>query len=177
MKKVFYVDILHMKWQQCFHILHLHQVNALFCTCYYVSALQVIVPATLIFLSLLGSRCSKRPGYSVMFKMMARKMLDGGCRFVNLEQFFKLQNKVSTRNLCLVIISGRGKVFSVQVAQALCTEVKLLVHVRVIKCTKWDLSLCFILMFVWSWSKFKASYAGYVNVFLGFSPTENKLTL
>ena len=71
-----------------------------------------------------------------MFKMMARKMLDGGCRFVNLEQFFKLQNKVSTRNLCLVIISGRGKVFSVQVAQALCTEVKLLVHVRVIKCTK-----------------------------------------
>ena len=37
--------------------------------------------------------------------------------------------------------------FSAQLSQALCTEVKVLVHVRVIKCTKSDLSLSLMLYF------------------------------
>lgn len=86
--------------------------------------------------------CSyKRPGYWVIFKMMARKMESGfllhclKANFVRLGDFFELQNKVSTRNLYLVLTVEREKVFSAQVAQALFTKFNLLVQ-RVIKCTK-----------------------------------------
>ena len=57
-------------------------------------------------------------------------------------EFLKLQNKVSTRKLYLALIAGWEKVFSVQAAQALCTEVKL--KVSVIKCTKQTWAYAFI---------------------------------
>lgn len=73
--------------------------------------------------------------------MMARKMESGfllhclKANFVRLGDFFELQNKVSTRNLYLVLTVEREKVFSAQVAQALFTKFNLSVQ-RVIKCTK-----------------------------------------